>query len=117
MDPILLIKAAIMGVVEGLTEFLPVSSTGHLILAAALLNLSGEKIKVFEVVIQTGAIMAIISFYLEKLWSTLVGLPRERVRTHFRGARSALSRIPPMRRCCRPFSPRWSRSRSRTRRL
>jgi len=83
MDLLLLLKAAVMGVVEGLTEFLPVSSTGHLILAAALLNLSGEKIKVFEVVIQTGAIMAIISFYLEKLWSTLVGLPRERVAQRF----------------------------------
>lgn len=83
MDLLLLLKAAVMGVVEGLTEFLPVSSTGHLILAAALLNLSGEKIKVFEVVIQTGAIMAIISFYVEKLWSTLVGLPRERVAQRF----------------------------------
>ena len=83
MDLLLLLKAAVMGVVEGLTEFLQVSSTGHLILAAALLNLSGEKIKVFEVVIQTGAIMAIISFYLEMLWSTLVGLPRERVAQRF----------------------------------
>ena len=58
MDVALLIKAAIMGVVEGLTEFLPVSSTGHLILAATLLDMPGEKIKLFEVVIQTGAILA-----------------------------------------------------------
>ncbi len=75
MDPILLIKAALMGVVEGLTEFLPVSSTGHLILAAALLDLTGDKVKVFEVVIQTGAIFAIISIYAQRLMSTLRGLP------------------------------------------
>ena len=61
MDPVLLLKAAVMGVVEGLTEFLPISSTGHLILAAALLDLQGDKIKLFEIVIQTGAIMAIVS--------------------------------------------------------
>jgi len=77
MDFALLIKAAIMGVVEGLTEFLPISSTGHLILTAALLNWHGEKVKLFEVVIQTGAIMAIVSLYAERLWGTLVGLPRE----------------------------------------
>jgi undecaprenyl-diphosphatase len=75
MDPILLIKAALMGVVEGLTEFLPVSSTGHLILAAALLGLTGEKVKLFEVVIQTGAIFAIVSVYAQRLLSTLRGLP------------------------------------------
>ncbi|GAB3183695.1 undecaprenyl-diphosphate phosphatase [Hydrogenophaga aquatica] len=77
MDAVLLIKAALMGVVEGLTEFIPVSSTGHLILAAALLDMPGEKIKVFEVVIQTGAILAIVSIYLQRLLSTLIGLPRE----------------------------------------
>lgn len=76
MDPILLIKAALMGVVEGLTEFLPVSSTGHLILAATLLGLTGEKIKVFEVVIQTGAILAIVSVYAQRILDTLRGLPR-----------------------------------------
>jgi len=77
MDFALLIKAAVMGVVEGLTEFLPISSTGHLILTAALLNWHGEKVKLFEVVIQTGAIMAIVSLYAKRLWGTLVGLPRE----------------------------------------
>lgn len=75
MDPILLIKAALMGVVEGLTEFLPVSSTGHLILAGTLLGLTGEKVKVFEVVIQTGAILAIVSVYAQRLLATLKGLP------------------------------------------
>jgi undecaprenyl-diphosphatase len=77
MDITLLLKAAIMGVVEGLTEFLPISSTGHLILAAALLDMPGEKIKLFEVVIQTGAILAIVSLYATKLWDTLVGLPTQ----------------------------------------
>ena len=75
MDPILLIKAALMGVVEGLTEFLPVSSTGHLILAGTLLGLTGEKVKVFEVVIQTGAILAIVSVYAQRILDTLRGLP------------------------------------------
>ena len=83
MDITLLIKAAIMGVVEGLTEFLPISSTGHLILTAALLDMPGEKIKLFEVVIQTGAIMAIVSLYAAKLWQTLVTLPTERQAQRF----------------------------------
>jgi undecaprenyl-diphosphatase len=83
MDIALLLKAAIMGVVEGLTEFLPISSTGHLILTAALLDMPGEKIKLFEVVIQTGAIMAIISLYAAKLWQTLVGLPTQRQAQRF----------------------------------
>jgi undecaprenyl-diphosphatase len=75
MDIALLIKAALMGVVEGLTEFLPISSTGHLILAGTLLGLHGEKIKLFEVVIQTGAIFAIVSVYAQRLLDTLKGLP------------------------------------------
>jgi undecaprenyl-diphosphatase len=83
MDITLLIKAAIMGVVEGLTEFLPISSTGHLILTAALLDMPGEKIKLFEVVIQTGAILAIVSLYAAKLWQTLVNLPTERQAQRF----------------------------------
>jgi undecaprenyl-diphosphatase len=60
-----------------------VSSTGHLILAASLLNMPGEKIKLFEVVIQTGAMMAIVSLYAGKLWDTLVGLPREQLAQRF----------------------------------
>jgi undecaprenyl-diphosphatase len=83
MDIALLLKAAVMGVVEGLTEFLPISSTGHLILTAALLDMPGEKIKLFEVVIQTGAIMAIVSLYAAKLWETLLGLPTQRQAQRF----------------------------------
>lgn len=75
MDLLLLMKATLMGVVEGLTEFIPVSSTGHLILAGTLLGLTGEKFKVFEVVIQVGAIFAIISVYAQRLLATLRGLP------------------------------------------
>lgn len=86
MDPILLIKAALMGVVEGLTEFLPVSSTGHLILAGTLLGLTDEKFKVFEVVIQVGAIFAILSVYAQRLLATLRGLPSgDRVAWRFTG--------------------------------
>ncbi len=63
-----------MGVVEGLTEFLPISSTGHLILAASLLNFTGEKIKVFEIAIQTGAMFAVIWEYRQRLGRTVAGL-------------------------------------------
>ncbi len=70
-----LVKAAVMGIVEGLTEFLPISSTGHLILAAALLDFTGEKVKAFEVAIQTGAILAVIFVYWQRLRDTLAGLP------------------------------------------
>lgn len=63
MDLILLVKAAVLGVVEGLTEFLPISSTGHLILAAHLLGFEGDRAKVFEIFIQTGAMLAILGEY------------------------------------------------------
>jgi len=69
-----LVKAAVMGIVEGLTEFLPISSTGHLILAASLLNFTGDKIKVFEIAIQTGAIFAVMLVYWQRLRSTVLGL-------------------------------------------
>ena len=83
MDITLLIKAAIMGIVEGLTEFLPISSTGHLILAGALLGFDDEKAKVFDIAIQTGAIFAVILVYLQKIRSTAVALPTNRQAQQF----------------------------------
>ncbi|MGJ7611680.1 MULTISPECIES: undecaprenyl-diphosphate phosphatase [unclassified Variovorax] len=78
MDIVLLVKAAIMGIVEGLTEFLPISSTGHLILAGSLLGGFGDdRGKVFEIAIQTGAIFAVILVYWQKIRSTVVALPRQ----------------------------------------
>ena len=78
MDTLLLIKAAIMGIVEGLTEFLPISSTGHLILAGSLLGFDDAKAKVFDIAIQTGAIFAVILVYWQKIRSTMVALPSSR---------------------------------------
>lgn len=78
MDLILALKALIMGIVEGLTEFLPISSTGHLILAGSLLNFTGEKVKVFEIVIQAGAIFAVCWEYRARIASVVSGLGSER---------------------------------------
>jgi len=68
MDLILLTKALILGVVEGLTEFLPISSTGHLILVGDLLSFNNERGKAFEVIIQFGAILAVCWEFRAKLW-------------------------------------------------
>lgn len=78
MDLILLIKAFILGIVEGLTEFLPVSSTGHLILAGDLLHFNDEKGKIFEIVIQMGAILAVCWEYRAKITAVITGLPSRR---------------------------------------
>ncbi len=77
MDLILAFKAALMGIVEGLTEFLPISSTGHLILAGSLLNFTGEVAKVFEIAIQTGAMLAVIWEYRLRLSRTVKGLTHD----------------------------------------
>src|SRR6187402_3780635 len=83
LDIALLIKAAVMGIVEGLTEFLPISSTGHLILAGALLGFDDDKAKVFDIAIQTGAILAVIIVYWQKIRDTLVALPTQRQAQRF----------------------------------
>ncbi|NNG25138.1 undecaprenyl-diphosphate phosphatase [Telluria aromaticivorans] len=74
MDILLAIKAIIMGLVEGFTEFLPISSTGHLILAGSLLNFTGEKVKVFQIAIQAGAMLAVIWEYRRRIATVLSGL-------------------------------------------
>ncbi|WP_020654013.1 undecaprenyl-diphosphate phosphatase [Massilia niastensis] len=74
MDILLAIKAIIMGLVEGFTEFLPISSTGHLILAGSLLNFTGEKVKVFEIAIQAGAMLSVIWEYRERIARVVQGL-------------------------------------------
>src|SRR5947199_246166 len=71
--PILLI-AIILGIVEGVTEFLPVSSTGHLILATELLGFDAERWATFNVIIQLGAILAIVVLYWRTFWAVLEGM-------------------------------------------
>jgi len=74
MDLVLYLKAAILGVVEGLTEFLPISSTGHLIIAGQLLGFGGEKAKVFDIVIQSGAMLAVVWEFRARFLGVLKGL-------------------------------------------
>lgn len=75
--------AALLGLIEGLTEFLPVSSTGHLILFVDLLGFEAPPGRTFEVMIQLGAILALITLYFRKIWSTVVGLPNDPVAQRF----------------------------------
>ncbi len=83
MDIPVLVKALILGIVEGLTEFLPVSSTGHLILAGDLLDFNDERGKLFEIVIQCGAILAVCWEYRAKIFAVVSGLGSDRAAQRF----------------------------------
>ena len=84
MDLELLFKALILGIVEGLTEFLPISSTGHLILAGDLLNFNDDRGKLFEIVIQSGAILAVCWEYRAKIGQVLGGMGSDPKAQRFR---------------------------------
>jgi undecaprenyl-diphosphatase len=77
------LQAALLGIVEGLTEFLPVSSTGHLILLVDLLGFQGPPGKVFEIAIQLGAILAVCVVYWPRFFGTLIGLGRDEKANRF----------------------------------
>jgi len=83
MDLALYLKAFVLGIVEGLTEFLPISSTGHLIIAGSIVGFGGEKAKVFEIVIQSGAMLAIVWEYRERFARVLSGLTGDPVAQRF----------------------------------
>ena len=76
MDLALLLKTIVIGFVEGITEFLPISSTGHIILAEEVLHFEGPQGKVFEIVIQLGAILAVCVLYYAKIFATIGGVVR-----------------------------------------
>ncbi|RWM16095.1 MAG: undecaprenyl-diphosphate phosphatase [Mesorhizobium sp.] len=77
-----IVEALLLGMIEGMTEFIPVSSTGHILLAGHFLGFHSTG-KAFEILIQLGAILAILSVYFHRLWQMLVDLPRDRVTRHF----------------------------------
>ncbi len=85
MDLYPLFQALVLGIVEGLTEFLPISSTGHLILAGDLLGFNDERGKLFEIVIQSGAILAVVWEYRARFGKMLAGLPGDPVARRFIG--------------------------------
>lgn len=72
------VKAIILGIIEGITEFLPISSTGHLIVASDLINFAGSLDGTFEIFIQLGAILAVIWFYRRDLWQQVRATPHDR---------------------------------------
>lgn len=76
-------QALLLGIVEGLTEFLPISSTGHQIIVADLIGFGGERFEAFNVIIQLGAILAVVWEYRRKVFDIVVGLPRQRSAQRF----------------------------------
>jgi undecaprenyl-diphosphatase len=85
MDEILLLKSLILGVVEGITEFIPVSSTGHLILAGDLIGFDDEKAKAFEVFIQLGAILSVLWLYRQKIFGVIKDISSSKENRSFTG--------------------------------
>jgi undecaprenyl-diphosphatase len=83
MDTVLWLQVVLLGVLEGLTEFIPVSSTGHLILLAHTMGFEGPPGRVFEIAIQLGAILAVVLLYARKLFGVLFALPRDPAARHF----------------------------------
>jgi undecaprenyl-diphosphatase len=83
MDIIFALKAIIMGLVEGFTEFLPISSTGHLIVAGSLLNFTGEKVKTFEIAIQAGAMLAVMWEFRARITAVMGGMFSDRRQQKF----------------------------------
>ncbi len=83
MDLVLLMKALILGIVEGLTEFLPISSTGHLILVGDLLDFNDARGKVFAIVIQLGAILAVCWEYRAKIGEVIMGIGSDKTANRF----------------------------------
>lgn len=83
MDLWVAFQALILGIVEGLTEFLPISSTGHQIIVADLIGFGGDRAKAFNIIIQLGAILAVMWEFRQKILSVVVGLPRERQAQRF----------------------------------
>jgi len=77
------IQALILGIVEGLTEFLPISSTGHQIIVADLLGFGGDRAMAFNIIIQLGAILAVVWEFRRKIIDVIVGLPRQREAQRF----------------------------------
>lgn len=77
------IQALILGIVEGLTEFLPISSTGHQIIVADLIGFGGDRAKAFNIIIQLGAILAVVWEFRQRIFGVVLGLPRERQAQRF----------------------------------
>jgi undecaprenyl-diphosphatase len=82
MESQTIVEALLLGLLEGLTEFIPVSSTGHILLAGHFLGFHSTG-KAFEILIQLGAILAILSVYFRRLWKMLLDLPHDRLTRHF----------------------------------